>query len=268
MRGTLGGKPAAATVAWMAGAAVQLQQEVLQPTSLTLSCVLGATVGIVLLWRLRRHASAALTIVLLCGVLGWGSTELRASRILLDRLEPALEGQDILVTGVIAELPRQGVTGTRFVFETETATLRGSVVKLPERLALGWYRSPDDEAALAGAPPELRAGQRWRLATRLRQPHGTLNPHGFDLELWSFERELGASGNVRSPASKLDEDSGRHPIERLRQSVRDAIARHVADPATAGVLAALAIGDQAAIDREGWDLFRTTGVAHLMSIKC
>jgi competence protein ComEC len=32
------------------------------------------------------------------------------------------------------------------------------------------------------------------------------------------------------------------------------------------VLAALAIGDQAAIDREGWDLFRDTGVAHLMSI--
>ena len=32
------------------------------------------------------------------------------------------------------------------------------------------------------------------------------------------------------------------------------------------LLAALAIGNQAAIDREGWDLFRTTGVAHLMSI--
>jgi competence protein ComEC len=32
------------------------------------------------------------------------------------------------------------------------------------------------------------------------------------------------------------------------------------------VLAALAIGDQNAIDRDDWDLFRATGIAHLMSI--
>jgi len=32
------------------------------------------------------------------------------------------------------------------------------------------------------------------------------------------------------------------------------------------VLAALVVGDQSAIDRADWDLFRTTGVAHLMSI--
>ena len=37
-------------------------------------------------------------------------------------------------------------------------------------------------------------------------------------------------------------------------------------PSAAGVLAALAVGDQAAIDRDDWDLFRDTGVAHLMSI--
>jgi hypothetical protein len=29
----------------------------------------------------------------------------------------------------------------------------------------------------------LRAGQRWLLNVRLRQPHGTLNLGGFDLEL-------------------------------------------------------------------------------------
>ena len=32
------------------------------------------------------------------------------------------------------------------------------------------------------------------------------------------------------------------------------------------MLAALAVGDQAAIERADWDLFRITGVAHLMSI--
>ena len=34
----------------------------------------------------------------------------------------------------------------------------------------------------------------------------------------------------------------------------------------AGLIAALVVGDQAAIDRADWDVFRATGVAHLMSI--
>jgi competence protein ComEC len=61
-------------------------------------------------------------------------------------------------------------------------------------------------------------------------------------------------------------NAGRQPVERLRQAVRDAILLRVADARPAGVLAALAVGDQAAIDRDDWDLFRHTGVAHLMSI--
>ena len=40
----------------------------------------------------------------------------------------------------------------------------------------------------------------------------------------------------------------------------------VADPRAAGVLAALAVGDQAAIERDDWELFRATGIAHLVSI--
>ncbi|MDB5778393.1 MAG: internalization-related competence protein ComEC/Rec2, partial [Polaromonas sp.] len=58
----------------------------------------------------------------------------------------------------------------------------------------------------------------------------------------------------------------RHPVERARQSVREAIYRQVADRQLAGVLAALVVGDQNAIERADWDVFRATGVAHLMSI--
>lgn len=48
--------------------------------------------------------------------------------------------------------------------------------------------------------------------------------------------------------------------------MRDAIKARVDDPRAAGVLAALLVGDQSAIDRADWALFRTTGVAHLMAI--
>jgi predicted membrane metal-binding protein len=48
--------------------------------------------------------------------------------------------------------------------------------------------------------------------------------------------------------------------------VRDAIFQRHGDRKLAGVVAALVTGDQNAIDRADWDVFRATGVAHLMSI--
>ena len=47
-------------------------------------------------------------------------------------------------------------------------------------------------------------------------------------------------------------DGAGYPLQRLRQAVRDAILRQVPDARTAGVLAALVVGDQAAIEREDW----------------
>ena len=99
----------------------------------------------------------------------------------------------------------------------------------------------------------------------------TCNPHGFDYELWLWEQ--GAAGHrlcaLRRRATRRRSASAarwRHPVERARQDVRDAIFERVADRKTAGVIAALVVGDQNAIDRADWDIFRATGVAHLMSI--
>jgi competence protein ComEC len=202
--------------------------------------------------------------------LALGSTGWRAVDRLSQRLPAALEGQDMLVTGVIAALPQAGPSGLRFVLEVEQATLRGEFITLPPQLALGWYSDYSDEAFLDDPRTDVRPGQRWRFPVRLKRPHGTMNPHGFDLELMLFEQNLGATGYVRvarggAPAQRLA-DGVAHPVERLRQAVRDAIHQRVADGRVAGVLAALAVGDQAAIERSDWDIFRTTGIAHLVSI--
>ena len=254
-------------VGWLLGITLQLQQAALWSSRATALLGLGALLFIALPGRWRRHAAGIVWLGLAVGAVGFASTSLRADWRLSDALTPALEGQDIEVTGLVAELPQRTAQGTRFVFEPESASLRGAEVRVPARLALGWYRSADDDSLLASAAPELRAGQRWRLALRLRAPHGSLNPQGFDTELWFFEQGIGASGSVRArpEPQRLAERQG-HGVERLRQTLRDAIVARVADPAAAGVLAALAIGDQAAIDREGWELYRNTGVAHLMSI--
>jgi competence protein ComEC len=220
--------------------------------------------------RACRGLAGLLALMLALVLLASASTTLRAAQRLAQQLTAALEGRDLLVTGVAVTMPQIGESGTRFQFDVEQATLQGRPVELPPRLALGWYSGCQDEAQLGDPRGELRAGQRWRLPLRLKRPHGAKNPHGIDAELWWFEQGLGATGYVRVAAGGADAqrlaDGVGHPVERLRQALREAIERQVGDAHAAGVLAALVVGDQAAIERDDWDLFRQTGVAHLMSI--
>ncbi len=264
----------AAGLAWLLGLWLQLQQAQLWPLSAQLGLAAAGALGLVVAARCAalRHAwwLRPAVLALAVGALAFASTAWRADSRLAQRLDAALEGQDLLVTGVVASLPQAGPAGTRFLFTVESAQWRGGPVVLPPRLALGWYTQFHDETWLDDPRTELRAGQRWRMPLRLKRPHGGLNPHGFDVELLWFEQGVGATGYVRvvkgwQAAELLAEGVG-HPVDRLRQTLRDALQRQVADARSAGVLAALTVGDQAAIEREDWELFRTTGIAHLVSI--
>ena len=270
-----GWRLAALALAWVAGVALHLQQAALWPVALSMAAV-GLGVAALLIALRRRRAF----IVGLFGaaVLAWGASGWRASQVLADALPPALEGRDLSVTGVIASLPQRSASGLRFRFEVEGAQLGREPVQIPSLLAVGWYAGFHEDAALSQPRGELRAGQRWRFTLRLRQPHGNLNPHGFDYELALFEQGVRATGYVRdaAPARSMDlrdapspgmlHRAAGYPVERLRQRVRDAIEASVPDRRAAGVLAALAVGDQGAIEREDWDLYRNTGIAHLVSI--
>jgi competence protein ComEC len=255
---------AACALALMAGAALQLQQAALWRAS-SYALLIGAAL-LVLAAALRWQRGAALIGL---AALAFAATGLRAQWRLADALPAALKGRDVVVTGVVAQLPRRLPEGVRFVFDVESALLQGQRVSVPSRILLGWYGGWQEEVLMLAPYEQLAAGQRWRFVVRLKQPHGSVNPHGFDHELWMFEQGLRASGAVRATereAAQLLQASAGAPIERLRQRVRDAIQARVPDARAAGVLAALAVGDQAAIERADWDVFRTTGVAHLVSI--
>jgi competence protein ComEC len=275
-----GWRAALCALAWLGGLGWQLQQPALWPMGGYAALVAGAAALMALTVLVaggpgRGHlllpmAAAAMLAVALAG--------LRAEARLAERLLPMLEGRNLLVTGVVASLPQHGPSGLRFQFEVERAdwqeapaqTAGLAAPRLPPLIALGWYSNFADEVALDDPRAGLRAGQRWRLPVRLKLPHGTLNPDGFDVELMWFEQGIGATGYVRvarggPSADRLDDAAG-YPVQRLREAVRAAILRQVADPRSAGVLAALTVGDQAAIEREDWEVFRQTGIAHLVSI--
>ncbi|HEY9024611.1 MAG TPA: DNA internalization-related competence protein ComEC/Rec2, partial [Burkholderiaceae bacterium] len=253
-------------LAWLLGVALHLQQRSLWPLAVCLAIGVGGALAA----SAARVWPRAIGIGLIGAfALGFGVSGVRAALRLADALPAALEGRDLLVTGVVATLPQRSAAGLRFRFEVERAQRAddGAEVAIPELLSLGWYSGFHEDAALTVPQTELRAGQSWRFALRLRQPHGNLNPHGFDYELYLFEQGVRATGSVRdAPAPQLLHRAAGYPVERLRQRVRDAIDASVPDRRAAGLLAALAVGDQGAIERDDWALYRNTGIAHLVSI--
>ncbi len=261
------------------GSAGQLQQPALWSAPAYAWIVLVALVGYALTAiNSRAIGGRLLALTSLVAALAFGLTGLRAVGFVSRGLDPALQGRDMVVTGVVAGLPQAFDLGQRFRFEPESAQLQGRSLSLPGKLELAWYagaRSADDEADDALADLRLgiampRAGERWRFTVRLKAVHGGVNPNGFDHELWQWEQGVQATGYVRSgrhdpPPVRLVA-TGWHPVEQARGQVRERIFQSVADPHAAGLIAALVVGDQGAIDRADWDVFRATGVAHLMSI--
>ena len=266
------------------GLALQLQQPELWPAQ-HYALLLGAALALCLvLRRLPWPRSRLLLIFLAATLLAHASTGLRALHFQQQALDPVLEGRDLSVTGRVSTMPQFSDNSTRFRFSVEQATLDGQTVQVPPRLYLSWYGGFRNEDGALLEPllqaPALQAGERWQFNVRLRAPHGTRNPQGFDFELWLWEQGLQATGYVRTgkrdPAPQNLGATGAHPVELARQQVRDAIQQRApAQTETAegesraralGIVAALVTGDQQAIARSDWDVFRATGVAHLMSI--
>lgn len=275
----------------LAGVATQVQQATLYASHVYLLAAIAGGLGLLVgLWparvralpaRSERHAlnlrAAALAAV--CAfALGFGLTGWRACERLAESLAPELVGRDLLLTGCVTDLPQLRQNGSAFLFEVASAQLDGQALAVPYRvprlISLSWYDQPaedDDAAPSRSAEPvgvNVQAGQCWRLTARLKYAHGLVNPHGFDAELWWFEQGVRAVGTVRArlaPPQLLQEHVG-SPVPRWRQALRDELFARVPDARAAGVLAALSLGDQGAINRDDWTVFRRTGIAHLVSI--
>ena len=281
----IGGVLLLSVLAGLSGVALQLVQPVLWPGWLD-AVLLGAAA--VAAWpflrgRRARWACALWALALLMA--GAASTSERARERLAQRLPAALEGQELLVQGRVRGLPQAGPEGQMLAFEVEqawrldtAAWARGraepaQALALPTLIRLSWPEPAAGADPMGSGRTVPRAGEAWRLPVRLRQPHGLVNPGGFDAELWLFEQGIGAVGTVRGTlpgqAVRLGAPRPWHPLEwldHLRQRWRDHILLSSPSPQAAGLLAALAVGDQGAIGEQDWELYRRTGVAHLVSI--
>ena len=261
----------AAIVAFAAGC-WWLQQQARLPPLAGVFVVLAA-LALAFLWRNARGAgwrSAALVLALPAFAgLGFYWAAATATWRLADALPPAAEGREIRVEGLVSAMPERTERGWRFDFAIERSL--DPQWRLPTHVALSWFDADavDDNApGLSTAP--IRPGERWRFTVRLKRPHGSYNPHTFDSEAWLFERGIRATGYVfgGAPRDRIAATVVRPllVVERLRADIRDHMRAALGDRPYAGVLIALAIGDQQAIPAAQWRVFTRTGVNHLMSI--
>lgn len=222
----------------------------------------------ILVYYLRHKAVPCLMLLIpwaaACGFF-WAAVI--AHHRLADALPSHWEGQDIRIIGVVASLPQQTERGQRFMFDVEQTLTPDAHV--PARISLTFY--PEGfEHHRSNTLQAFKAGERWQLTVRLKRPHGTANPHGFDFEAWALERNIRATGYIRKDAGnqrlRMLVNQPAYWLEHVRENLRAHIQDVLQQQPYEGVLRALAIGDDSGISRQDWRIFQRTGTIHLMSI--
>ncbi len=191
-------------LAVLLGCALQTAQAALWPQPIygvMATAGIGLTAAL-LLWQGRygglankkqKRQRIVLELLLASGgfALAFGLTGWRATALLADRLDPALESQVIQVRGVVTGLPVLYPNATRFVFAITPPAPAG----VPSKVSLSWYARRSGSGP-AQAPPRVHPGQEWQFSVRLKRPHGLANPGGNDTELTLFREGIGATGTV------------------------------------------------------------------------
>ena len=195
-----------------------------------------------------------------------------------DELPRAWEQKTIQIVGVVASVPEATEHGTRFRFDVEKILTKYAVV--PQHISLNQYnayqkyggkRHQDANAeAVVTQLTNFKAGQRWKLFVRLKRPHGTANPHGFDFESWALSENIRATGSIKNNTENKELNTfvwrPSYVIEHLRENIKQRISHVLAGKPYIGIIEALVMGDDSQIAVDDWQVFLRTGVSHLVSI--
>ena len=162
------------------------------------------------------------------------------------------EPRSIKVEGHIASLPAVRDDYAEFQFVVEAA----APADIGARFLVRWYRDW----------PELRAGQRWSLDLNLKPARSRVNFAGQGREPWFFTNRISVIASVNEGHFLEQGSDGSVGMlarrERLSRDIAAILDAHPAYP----VIATLAVADRRFLDNRHWQLFQTTGTAHLLAI--
>jgi competence protein ComEC len=233
------------------------------------TCLLASVLCLSIIFLTHQAALIKkLAIIGLLFTIGFAWNAHYAEMRLQNILATELEGREFTLEGKVAALPQSNASGAKFAFELRSAVSgRERINDFPKRIYLSWqpaWRNPQ-------AIPEIIPGQLWKLKAKLKRPYGSLNPYTFDFERWSFHHDFGASGSVRSGELLIGQDIAWNEFELRMELARWHLRKKIqamlpADARYVGVLIALVMGDQNAINQDDWQVFNATGIGHLISI--
>ena len=194
--------------------------------------------------------------LLAVAALGFAWCAWRAHVALDARLPEQLEGRDLDMTAVVADLPLARPDGIRATLRLERASLDGAVVDLHGDVRIAWYDAGADL---------LEPCSRWQLRVRLKRPRGLVNPGGFDSERFALERGIVATGYVREGTNRRIGERALC-VDALRDRISREIAARIPAPHDAALVRAFAVGDTRGLDEGDWEVARANGIPHLIAI--
>lgn len=171
------------------------------------------------------------------------------------------------VTAMIDALPRPASHATQLMLrivpgdEDQPAACQSYTPGL--RLRVGDYHRER---------PDYRGGQVWRFELRLKPPHGSANPGGFDYERWLFSQHISATGSVHGHPVLVAErgDGFAAQLLSIRAQWRAqllAVSESNGRPDRGrGLLLGLTIGDSDYLGQDDWEALLATGTNHLLAI--
>ena len=205
---------------------------------------------------------------------GWGSAWAWgiycALGVLSHQLPDALDRQDFLVSGTVAQVLKTDKVRTNFVVIVDSVIEMANpnnAVYL-EKILLNEYSSINKEGRL-----DIQEGDHWQLVTRLKRPRGMLNPGGFDYQSWLVQTGYSATGYVRHHKANQKQpnyiialnDGIVSEVNKIRSGIKQAIIDSELSELGRAILIALTVGDRGQI-RPWWQRLSRLGIVHLLVI--
>jgi competence protein ComEC len=265
--------------AFVAGVWLLQQQSNLPSLSLLFWLVASVCLFIFVLSKFTQFPPQLkrLMMLLTVGLFGFFYAASFATFRLSDELPKAWEQKNIEVEGVVSSMAEHNAYGERFRFDVERVITSTALEQtVPKHITLNsyqkntWRSTATIDSANLLSPSIFKAGQRWRFTVRLKRPHTTYNPNGYDFEAWALAQNIRGMGYIRNQndMNKLADFvwRPRYMIEYCREKVSERITQALANQPYAGVIRALVVGDHSQISANEWDVYLRTGTNHLMSI--
>jgi competence protein ComEC len=166
-------------------------------------------------------------------------------------LPVALEGEPLVVEGVVIGLPLRRDRGQSFTFD----------ITQSEQLAAGSKLRLNHYGNLSFVP-----GERWRVRVKLKQLHGYSNPGVPDREAIGLRQGIAATGYISDWGGNRLLGKRRLSLSALRHSIATRLTDSLDGSPVSGLIRALTVGDSSGISQSQRSIISSLGLNHLFVI--